>query len=79
MNLFLELIIMFSQGYIKQLIDEKFSDHSEVALRDPVLYGDYRNAMTEEPRLYEDVVDYNATKAIFEEVWFFSSCVFMVF
>lgn len=24
--------------------------------------------MTEDPRLYEDVVDYNASKAIFEEV-----------
>ena len=39
-----------------------------MALRDPVLYGDYRNVMTEEPRLYEDVVDYSASKAIFEEV-----------
>ena len=53
---------------MKLLIEENFSDHTEVALRDPILYGDYRNVMTEEPRLYEDIVDYNASKAIFEEV-----------
>ena len=40
----------------------------DYALREPTLFGDYRNALTEEPRLYEDMVDYEATKAIFEEV-----------
>lgn len=37
-------------------------------MRDPCLFGDYRNTLTEDPRLYEDVVDYDASKAIFEEV-----------
>ena len=37
-------------------------------MRDPCLFGDYRNTLTEDVRLYEDVVDYDASKAIFEEV-----------
>ena len=36
--------------------------------REPILFGDYRNALTEDPRLYEDIVDYEAAKAIFDEV-----------
>ena len=56
------------QGHIKDLIQDKFSAHVDYAMRDPILYGDYRNALTEEPRMYEDVVDYDATKAVFEEV-----------
>ena len=59
---------------MKELIDDKFAEHKAVALRDPILYGDYRNCLVpEEPRLYEDVIDYNATKAIFEEVCMFAN------
>ena len=36
--------------------------------REPTLFGDYRNALTEDPRLYEDIVDYEAAKAVFDEV-----------
>jgi len=37
--------------------------------RDPCLFGDYRTAMEEsEPRLYEDIQDYEAAKALFQEV-----------
>jgi len=50
------------------LIQEHFADHVEYVEREPILFGDYRNALTEEPRLYEDMVDYDAAKAIFEEV-----------
>ena len=33
------------------------------------MYGDYRTAMEEsEPRLYEDIVDFEAAKALFQEV-----------
>ena len=32
------------------------------------MFGDYRNALTEDPRLYEDIVDYEAAKAVFDEV-----------
>lgn len=42
---------------------------NEFALRDPLLYGDYGNAMIEsEPRCYEDVLDYSAIHFIFAEV-----------
>ncbi|EDO35852.1 predicted protein [Nematostella vectensis] len=55
-------------GYISSLVDQNFSEHTDIAMRDPCLFGDYRNTLTEDPRLYEDVVDYDATKAIFEEI-----------
>jgi dynein heavy chain len=38
-------------------------------MRDPVLFGDYKNALEEsEPRLYEDIQDFEAAKALFLEV-----------
>lgn len=41
----------------------------QVAMRDPLLYGDYRTALTpEQPRNYEDIQDYDAAKGLFEEV-----------
>ena len=41
----------------------------EYILRDPILFGDYRTALEEsEPRLYEDIQDFEAAKALFQEV-----------
>lgn len=41
----------------------------EYALRDPLLFGDYRNAVNEnEPRYYEDLLDYEAIYFLFQEV-----------
>lgn len=41
----------------------------EIIMIDPLLYGDYRNAMNEgEARLYEDLLDYNAIFHLFTEV-----------
>lgn len=38
-------------------------------MRDPLLFGDYRTALTpEQPRVYEDIQDYDAAKGLFEEV-----------
>lgn len=38
-------------------------------MRDPILFGDFRLALQEgEPRIYEDIQDYEAAKALFE-VW----------
>ena len=57
------------QGHIEQLIDEHFSGQKEYALKDPLLFGDYRTALNPDvPRLYEDIQDYEAVKAIFDEV-----------
>lgn len=41
----------------------------QYALRDPLLFGDYRNMLNkEEPRQYEDLLDYEAIYFLFQEV-----------
>lgn len=41
----------------------------DYTLRDPLLFGDYRNAVNEsEPRFYEDLLDYEAILFLFQEV-----------
>ena len=55
---------------MKELLEENFKPQLEYVLRDPVLFGDYRTALEEsEPRLYEDIQDFEAAKALFQEVW----------
>uniref|UniRef100_A0A8B9BUE2 Dynein axonemal heavy chain 10 n=1 Tax=Anser brachyrhynchus TaxID=132585 RepID=A0A8B9BUE2_9AVES len=57
------------QGHIKKLIEENFRDELEQAMRDPILFGDFRMALSEgEPRIYEDIQDYDAAKALFQEI-----------
>lgn len=47
--------------------DEPICDYT---LRDPLLFGDYRNAVNEsEPRFYEDLLDYEAILFLFQEVF----------
>ena len=59
----------FSQGLIKALLEENFAKELEYSMKEPILFGDYRNALEEsEPRLYEDIQDYDAAKALFTEV-----------
>lgn len=59
------------QGHIKKLIEENFRDELEQAMRDPILFGDFRMALSEgEPRIYEDIQDYDAAKALFQVVCF---------
>lgn len=59
----------FSQEQIKELLNDNFKTHTEFVMRNPCLYGDFRTALEEsEPRLYEDIVDYDAAKALFQEV-----------
>ena len=58
---------------MKGLLEEYFSYHLETALRDPLLFSDYRTALnTEVPKIYEDIQDYDAAKGLFEEVHMFS-------
>lgn len=54
------------QGHIKNLIEEHFSSDLDSAMRDPILFGDYRTALKSEPRVYEDILDYDASKALFQ-------------
>ncbi|XP_069379878.1 dynein axonemal heavy chain 10 isoform X1 [Paralichthys olivaceus] len=57
------------QGHIKKLIEEHFKSDMEVVIRDPILFGDYKTALSEtEPRVYEDIHDYDASKALFQEI-----------
>ncbi|XP_027593384.2 dynein heavy chain 10, axonemal isoform X1 [Pipra filicauda] len=57
------------QGHIKSLVEEHFADELEHAMRDPVLFGDFRTALNEaEPRVYEDIQDYDVAKALFQEI-----------
>jgi dynein heavy chain len=46
-----------------------FVTESQYVSRDPLLFGDFRNAMLEdEPRNYEDLLSYKAVYHIFSEV-----------
>ncbi|MED6232426.1 Dynein heavy chain 10, axonemal, partial [Ataeniobius toweri] len=55
------------QGHIKNLVEEHFNPEMEAVMSDPILFGDYRTALSEsEPRVYEDIQDYESSKAMFE-------------
>ncbi|XP_046382890.1 dynein axonemal heavy chain 10 [Ischnura elegans] len=57
------------QLHIRSTLHKYFPDESEYALRDPMLFGDFRNAtMEEEPRFYEDLLDYDAVFALMQEI-----------
>ncbi|XP_039416979.1 dynein heavy chain 10, axonemal isoform X2 [Corvus cornix cornix] len=57
------------QGHIKTLVEEHFTDDLEHVIRDPILFGDFRTALNEaEPRIYEDIQDYDVAKALFQEI-----------
>lgn len=44
-------------------------DILEYVMRDPLLFGDYRNAVNEdEIRYYEDMLDYEAVYFLFQEI-----------
>ncbi|XP_030756931.1 dynein heavy chain 10, axonemal [Sitophilus oryzae] len=50
-------------------VEEESVDILEYAMRDPILFGDYRNATNEgEPRAYEDLLDYDAIYFLFQEI-----------
>ncbi|NXE97067.1 DYH10 protein, partial [Menura novaehollandiae] len=57
------------QDHIKSLVEEHFRDDLEKVMRDPVLFGDFRTALNDaEPRIYEDIQDYDVAKALFQEI-----------
>ncbi|XP_043925694.1 dynein axonemal heavy chain 10 [Protopterus annectens] len=57
------------QEHIRHLAEEHFKSDVHLIMRDPILFGDYRTAMHEgEPRVYEDIQDYDAAKALFQEI-----------
>uniref|UniRef100_A0A1X7UR28 AAA+ ATPase domain-containing protein n=1 Tax=Amphimedon queenslandica TaxID=400682 RepID=A0A1X7UR28_AMPQE len=57
------------KGHVIELMQEHLPDEVEAALIDPLLYGDYRTALQpDQPRLYEDIQDYDAAKGLFDEI-----------
>ncbi|KAM9822995.1 dynein axonemal heavy chain 10-like [Syngnathus typhle] len=57
------------QGLIKNLVEEHFKAVMEDVMRDPILFGDYKTALSEtEPRLYEEINDYETSKNLFQEI-----------
>ncbi|CAH1233746.1 DNAH10 [Branchiostoma lanceolatum] len=56
-------------GIMKNILEENYRQHVESVQRDPCLFGDFRTALEEaEPRVYEDIQDYDAAKALFQEI-----------
>ncbi len=57
--------------HTKKLVEEVpvLKSSVDYIFRDPILFGDYRNALDiAEPRIYEDIQDYEAAKALFQQV-----------
>lgn len=63
---------MLVANHIKEKIETHWEEEPEVieyTLRNPLLFGDFRNAINEEePRFYEDLLDYEAVYSLFLEV-----------
>jgi dynein heavy chain len=54
---------------MKKGIEKHFPEDQEFIMRDPLLFGDYSNAMNEgRSRIYEDLLDYDAIYYLFQEV-----------
>jgi len=56
---------------MKRLVTDEdlIKETKDYVFRDPIMYGDYRNALElGEPRIYEDLQDYEASKALFEQI-----------
>jgi hypothetical protein len=54
---------------MKKTIEKHFPENREFIMRDPLLFGDYSNAMSEDgSRIYEDLLDYDAIYYLFQEV-----------
>ncbi|VFV23646.1 dynein heavy chain axonemal [Lynx pardinus] len=61
--------LVSTSNYTSNLVMEHFNDDMEVVMRDPILFGDFRTALQEEEtRIYEDIQDYEAAKALFQEI-----------
>ncbi|GAB1860436.1 Dynein heavy chain 10, axonemal [Camponotus japonicus] len=71
------LISVQDESLIIDQLKEKIQNYWELepeviqySLRDPMLYGDFRNACNEdEPRFYEDLLDYEAVYSLFLEIF----------
>ncbi|KXS21993.1 hypothetical protein M427DRAFT_494431 [Gonapodya prolifera JEL478] len=54
---------------LNKLILDNFEAHEEYITKSPSLFGDFRNTLHEEhPRLYEDLLDFQAVRSIVHEI-----------
>lgn len=60
------------QNLVRESIKEYFEPYVDHTLRNPVLFGDFRNALTHntDQRYYEDLLDFEAVFFLFQEVDF---------
>jgi dynein heavy chain, axonemal len=58
------------QNLVRESIKEYFELYVDHTLRNPVLFGDFRNALTHntDQRYYEDLLDFEAVFFLFQEV-----------
>ncbi|XP_021370512.1 dynein heavy chain 10, axonemal-like isoform X1 [Mizuhopecten yessoensis] len=54
---------------LQTLVEDNYKSYVDMVMKDPILFGDYRTALEDsEPRLYEDIQDYDASQALFKEI-----------
>jgi dynein heavy chain len=57
------------QETIKSIVTHSFNLDADHVLKNPILFGDFRQALHEENvRLYEDLLDFNAVRSIVNEI-----------
>lgn len=56
--------------HLTQQLNLYFPKQAEYVLRDPLLFGDCRNAINtnDQMRIYEDLIDYDSVFYLFQEV-----------
>jgi len=55
--------------FIEEIIEDHFESNADYAMRNPLVFGDYKNALEEDGnRVYEDLQDFAAAKILFEAV-----------
>ena len=61
----------YSNKILQNIIENNslFKDQTNYLFRRPILFADYRTALQDdEPKIYEDLQDYQAIKSIFDEI-----------
>jgi len=58
------------ERHLTQELESYFPSQMEYVLRDPLLFGDCRNAISanNKIRIYEDLIDYDSVFYLFQEV-----------
>jgi len=68
-ELIFNLTQSFLQGFIYNLVEMNYAETMPYICKDPILFADYRTMLdSTEPRLYEDIQDYETAQALFQEV-----------